>query len=202
MTKAQYIDFIRNSLQMADKTDRYHHEQVAAAINNAVNTVFFEMFNKNPSSMRKAMERYAMDIEETSSQSAMTNRYGNTLDVDIVDLPRKAGGILSIIEDDTTTTKYVPVSILEGDQLHGSESSLPDNVIGFSMNGPRNIEYWNMSAATDLIVRVIPQFRSFSDTDNVPLPYGQDQRIIELVRQYLAGIPPKDTVNNEVDRQQ
>ena len=40
MTKIEYIDFIRNSLQMVDKTAKFHREQVAAAINNAVNTVF------------------------------------------------------------------------------------------------------------------------------------------------------------------
>jgi len=201
MTKAQYIDFIRNSLQMVDKTSKYHQEQVAAAINNAVNTLFWEMYERNPKVMRKSLERYTTLVSSTTALNATSNRWNSTLTVDVVDLPRKAGGIIDIITTSTTTTTYVPLTSMEGDQLYGSESSLPDNVIGFSFNGARAIEYWNMTGATSVVIRLIKQFRSYALTDNVVLPYGQDEKIVELVREYLGGIPPKDLVNNEADIQ-
>jgi len=201
MTKNEYIDFVRNSLQMVDKTQKYHSQQVAAAINHAVNTVFWEMYGKNGNVMKKSLERYTTLVTNTTAANATTTRYNSSLTVDVVDLPRKAGGIIGIIEDDTTTTKYVPVGVLEGDQLYGSESSLPDAIIGFSFDGIRTIEYWNMTAATDVIIRVIKQFNSYTTTENVLLPFGQDERIIELVRKYLGDIPPKDLINNEADTQ-
>ena len=201
MTKNEYIDFVRNSLQMVDKTQKYHSQQVAAAINHAVNTVFWEMYGKNGNVMKKSLERYTTLVTNTTATNATTTRYNSSLTVDVVDLPRKAGGIIGIIEDDTTTTKYVPVGVLEGDQLYGSESSLPDAIIGFSFDGIRTIEYWNMTAATDVIIRVIKQFNSYTTTENVLLPFGQDERIIELVRKYLGDIPPKDLINNEADTQ-
>ena len=204
MTKQAYIDTIRNSLPMVDKTNRYHEEQVAAAINNAVNTVFYEIYVQNPKVMAKSMERYTTVVSNATAVNATTGRYNSSLSVDIVDLPKKAGGIIDIIQvgvDGSGTTMYVPVSSIEGDQLFGSESSLPGNVIGFSFNGLRTIEYWGMAAITTVRIRLIQQFESYSLTDNVLLPYGQDGRIIDLVRQFLAGIPPKDLVNNEADIQ-
>lgn len=201
MTKNQYIDFVRNSLPMVDKTQKYHPEQVAAAINNAVNTLFWEMYEQTNKGMRKSLERYTSLVTSLTAANATTGRYNSSLSVDIVDLPRKAGGILGIIESDTTTTAYVPVTVLEGDQLYGSEASLPETVVGFALNGPRTIEYWNMSAGVNVVIRLIKQFKSYTATENVLLPYGQDARIVDLVRKYLGDIPPKDLINNEADTQ-
>ena len=207
MTKIEYVDFIRNSLQMVDKTGKFMPKQVAAAINVAVNTVFYELYKNSPRSITKSLERYTTlhsPITVTPELSATTGRYESALTFDVVDLPRKTGGIFDIITDNVTpaATKFVPISVLEGDQLFGSESSLPGNVIGYSFTGPRTIEYWGMSAAeaaASVVVRAIKQFKSLSDTDNVLLPLGQDERIIELVREYLGVIPPKDLVNDNAD---
>ena len=216
MTKAEYIDFIRNSLPMVDKTSKFHHEQVAAAINVATNTLFYEMYKQQPKSFKKSMERYSSLILLTVAQVASSRpRYSSQVSVDVVDLPRKTSGILEIGNTlapstlTTTTTTFVPVSTMEGEQFYGSEASLPDNIIGFSYagtyagtTGVTFIQYWNMDVATatdGVYARIIKQFRSYALTDNVILPYGQDQRIIELVRQYLGVIPPKDLVNDNAD---
>jgi hypothetical protein len=202
MTKLEYIDFVRNSLQMVDQTAKFHREQVAAAINNAVNTVFYEMYKANPKVMRGSLERYTTLVSSTPATNATVGRYQSTLTVDVVDLPKKAGGIIEILTSSTTTTTFVPVGTMQGEQLYGSESSLPGNIIGFSFAGGRTVEYWDMSAAeaaAGVVIRLIKQFRSYARTDNVVLPFGQDERIIELVRQYLGVIPPKDIINDNAD---
>ena len=58
MTKAEYIDFIRNSLPMVDKTSRFHFEQVSAAINLAVNSVFWQMYSSADKKLKKSLDRY------------------------------------------------------------------------------------------------------------------------------------------------
>ena len=210
MTKAEYIDFIRNSLPQVDKTSRFHHDQVAAAINVAVNTIFYDMYKQQPKSFKKSMERYTVWAINTPAINAYSGRYTSTITVDVVDLPRKSSGILEILQgtllglgpSDTTTTKFIPVSTMEGEQFYGSESSLPDNVIGFSFSGARAIEYWGMKAADATLgvyIRLIKQFKAYALTDNVILPYGRDQQIIELVRQFLGAIPPKDLLNDNAD---
>lgn len=207
MTKAEYIDFIRNSLKLEDKTNKYHPKQVEAAINSAVNTVFYELYDQDPRGFRKSMERYSVlhsPITVDPAVSGTSGRYESALTFDVVDLPRKTGGILEIFADNQTPSvlKFVPITTMEGEQLTGAESSLPGNVVGFSFSGPRTIEYWDMSAAeatTSVVVRAIRQFKSNSSTDNVLLPYGQDERIIELTRKYLGAIPPKDLVNDNAD---
>ena len=210
MTKAEYIDFIRNSLPQVDKTSRYQHQQVAAAINVAVNTIFYDMYKQQPKSFKKSMERYTVWAINTPAINAYSGRYTSTITVDVVDLPRKSSGILEILQgtllglgpSDTTTTKFIPVSTMEGEQFYGSESSLPDNVIGFSFSGARAIEYWGMKAADATLgvyIRLIKQFKAYALTDNVILPYGRDQQIIELVRQFLGAIPPKDLLNDNAD---
>ncbi len=210
MTKKEYIGFIRNSLPMVDQTSRFHHLQVEAAINIAVNSVFFDMYESNPKRFRKSMERYSEFEIATLAEGVPTGRYRTTLTYDVVDLPRKTGGILGIMqkssagiaEISTTTTDYVPVSIMEGEQLYGSESSLPGGVVGFSWSGAREIEYWGISdadAALGVYVRAIKQFKSYADTDNLLLPYGKNQQIIDKVREYLGVTPPKDTINDNSD---
>ena len=217
MTKAEYIDFIRNSLPQVDKTSKYHHEQVAAAINVAVNTIFYDMYKQQPKSFKKSMERYT---SLTSLSVILTGiskpRYNSAITVDVVDLPRKTGGIIEIVAKagagfpiTTTTTRFVPVSTMEGEQFYGAECSLPDTIIGFSYSGvaagsagQTNIEFWNMDAATavgGVYARLIRQFMSYGLTENVILPYGRDQQIIELVRQFLGAIPPKDLLNDNAD---
>lgn len=206
MTRAQYIDFIRGSLPMVDQTSRFHHEQVAGAINIAVNTVFYEMYEQNPKKFRKSMERYTTQASKTPSLDSSTGRYVIDIGSDVVDLPKKTGGVLEILwdyfGDTTTTTDFVPVSTMEGEQLYGSEASLPGTVIGFSWSGAQEVEFWGMSdaeALNDVRLRFIKQFKAYSATDNVLLPYGKDQLIIEKVREYLGVTPPKDLVNDNAD---
>ena len=103
---------------------------------------------------------------------------------------------------DTTTTDYVPVTTMEGEQLYGSESSLPAEVTGFSWSGAREIEFWGMTSANALLginIRFLKQFKSYGNTDNVVLPYGKEQQIIDKVREYLGVTPPKDTINDNSD---
>ena len=211
MTKIEYVYFIRNSLQMGDKTQRFHREQVKAALNLAINTVFYEMYAKNPKVMAKSLERYTTEEYIVPAVGVGYTRYRKVVSYDIVDLPRKTGGVFGIQshsagvpgQRNTTTTNFVPVSGMEGEQLYGSESYLPGNVIGFSWDGARTIEFWGSAVATILPngvhVRYIKQFNGYADTDNVVLPYGQDERIIELVRQYLGVTPPKNLVNDNAD---
>lgn len=203
MTKIEYIDFIRNSLRMADKTAKYHPTQVDAAINVAVNTVFYEVYAENKQDFMKQLERYTTIVTSTPALHAtLTSRYHSTLTVDVVDLPRKTGGIIEITTATGTTTKFVPISTIEGEQLYGSEASLNGAEVGFSYTGARDIEYWGMSATeatSGVVIRLIKQFMDYANTDNVKLPFGQDERIIELVRQYLGAIPPKDLINDNRD---
>ena len=206
MTKGEYIDFVRNSLQMVDKTAKFHRQQVAAAINNAVNTLFWEMYEKNPRQFVKSMERYTTLVSNTPvndvAPGSTLTRFVSTLTVDLVDLPRKSGGVYEITANANYSLKFIPVTTMEGEQIYGAESTLNGAEIGFAMTGPRYIEYWEMSSAeatAGVVIRAIKQFKSYSSTDNVLLPYGQDERIIELVREYLSGIPPKDLVNDNAD---
>lgn len=212
MTQNEYIDFIRNSLAMVDKTAKFLRPQVEAAINFAVNTVFYELYERNPKKFRKSMERYTVrgTLAPVLTGLHVRGRYTAPLAVDIVDLPRKTGGIIEIMQLDAegipeienTTTKYVPVTTMEGEQLYGSESSLPGNVVGFSWSGARELEFWGMSAAEasqGVSARYIRQFKEYVYDDNVILPYGQDSRIVELVREYLGQTPPKDLVNTNAD---
>ena len=219
MTKIEYVDYVRNSLRMVDKTAKFHRKQVETAINSATNTVFYELYMKNPKSFRKAMERYAVTLEEDVTTTSALNLYGVSLTVDVVDLPRATGGVLEISKRDLTFdqsglyTRFVPMTTMQGQQMYNSESALYRKAstvgsnttpVGFSYSRTRQIEFWGMTAADVLdhgqvYVRLIKQFTSYANTDNVNLPYGQDERIIELVRQYLGVIPPKDLINNNKD---
>lgn len=209
MTKKEYIDFIRNSLQMVDQTQKYHREQVAAAINLAVNTVFWELYQRKPRAMERSMERYTTQVSGSVTVSEVTQRYITTLDLDVVDLPKVTGGIIEVSSSVTNVQQYVPMSSMQGEQLYGAEGTLPGwmsvaptEIIGYSWDGAREIEYWDMddlNAEWGVVIRLIKQFRSYSLTDNVLMPYGQDQRIIELTRQYLGAIPPKDLISDNAD---
>lgn len=212
MTQYEYIDFIRNSLSMVDKTAKFLRPQVEAALNFAINTVFYEVYLADPKKFRKSMERYTVrgSLAPILTGLGVRGRYTAPIASDIVDLPRKTGGIIEIMQlnDDgiagieNTTTTYVPVTTMEGEQFYGSEASLPGNVVGFSWSGAKEVEFWGMSvaeAAKGVSARYIKQFNEYASTDDVILPYGQDNRIVELVREYLGVIPPKDTINDNVD---
>jgi hypothetical protein len=161
--------------------------------------------------MKKALERYATLAEDLAVSTDATGlRYQTTLTADVVDLPRKTGGILQVNRSDgntdlgawSSTTLFVPVTPIEGEQMYGAEGALPGTVIGYAFSGPRTIWFWNMSTAqknAGVWVRYIKQFKGYTDSENVLLPYGQDERIIELTRQFLGAIPPKDLINNEAD---
>jgi hypothetical protein len=127
---------------------------------------------------------------------------------DIMNLPTKASGIIEIIAFDSgggpsnVSTKFIPVTALEARQFQGSEASLPGNVIGYTWAGNKVIEYWNMDATTaaaGVLAKIIKPFKSYSATDTFTPPYGQEQQIITIVREYLGVIPPKDTINNNAD---
>jgi hypothetical protein len=198
MTKGQYIDFIRNSLRRLDQTAKYHPNQVAIAIQHAFNTVFYEMYAVNP----KSLDVYAKQIiNATIAQDIATDRWYTTLSKSYVNLPCKSSGILTINTVTGTTLLFVPMNDMEMAQITDLDASLPANVIGYSVQ-PGRIEYYNMDVITaglELRILYIQEFNDYALSDEVIPPHGQDQKIMTLVRDFLAGIPPVDTINDNAD---
>ena len=199
MKKGEYIDYVRNSLALLDKTNKYHRNQVAFAIEKAFNSAFYELYQTNP----KNLDRYGYDITgATVVLDNSTNRYYTILSKKYVNLPGKSSGIITVNFTNTNTTTFVPVSDMEIGQLSDLDATLPGNVIGFIPTQDR-LYFYNMDgfrATKTLRIKIVLPFTEYGDDDEVFSPFGTDMKALEAVRRSLAMIPPKDLLNNNTDQ--
>lgn len=202
MTKAYIRSLLKNTLAQIDKTNKYHDTYLDHLLEQCINSVYYQVYEKNPRALGQYTKRY------TTLTIAVGNfgRYVYDLTVKLVPLPDKRGGVRAVMNETDTDVYFVPVtdqelSLMVESQAYGLTTSTP-RVVYYAVR-PTKIEFVGMTAtelyhphALDLLVA----FTSLADTDEVPLPFGKNAEILKMALEILGVVPPKDLLDNNAER--
>ena len=201
MTKAYLRSQLSNLLAKIDKTSRYHETFLDHVLETCINSVYYQVHEKNPRALGQYTIRYSQTISAMQYEG-----YAAVLPVELVPLPDKRGGVRSISDHTDTSIYFAPITdqeyqLMKSSQVDDNLTTTTPNVI-YYVTGVDEIFFANMTAtiATHTFTfDLIPAFTSIGDTVEVRLPYGKDVEIMKMALEMIGVIPPKDLLDNNSD---
>jgi hypothetical protein len=184
MQKNKYIELIRgkvlNEMPTADRLYQADPRRIELDIASALNTVFYQIFKKNPNNLDRYVKSYP-NVAVTLDTNY--NEYYSDLPAKVIQYPVKGDGVWDINTMQGRDVKFVPRNISDKSLRVGSEAALIDKTIGYSLSGSR-ITYDNMDS-TNVVnpvrLLLVVDFTEWGMTEDVPIPAGQDQNIVDLI---------------------
>lgn len=197
MQKNKIIELIRSNIFGGSETvDRLYladERRVELDIAAAINTLFFQIFKKDPSNLDRYAKTY---LNVAVSYEASTETYYSILPAKVIQYPTVGDGIWDINTMTGRDITFAPIQISDRDMLYENEFDSMDDVIGYTLSGNR-VNYHNFdSIITAVKMDLVVDFTEWTSTENVPIPAGQDLEIINIIRQ-MYNMKPVDRLNNQ-----
>jgi hypothetical protein len=194
--KIALIELIQDRLAgllTKDQRKKYPASIIAYYIGRAYSMLLFEIWGSVRSSLDNHTKTYTGVAVQ---QDGTTEVYYSTLPADILIFPDVNSGVRKIA---TTTGEGVDFVPETNDNIDLMEGLLCDNLpseISYTVKNGR-VEYKNMDTTISTVrMDLVIPFEAYSREDSVFIPSGQDERLIEIVTNYVMGKPPVDLVND------
>ena len=197
MQKDKIIELVRQSVFGGSATsDRLHQadpRRIELDITAAFNTVFFQIFKKEPSNLDRYSKQYKnVDV----SYDSTTALYYSTLPAPIIQFPVTGDGIRRINTMQGVDITFVPVNQQDTELMYGLEFDEIDDVIGYYLNGSTVYYYNHDDTITSVKMDLVVPFTEWDMNEDVPVPSGKDLEIINIVRE-MYNLKPIDRLNNQ-----
>lgn len=207
MTKNDMRDAVRGALRKLDKTAKYHDGIIDAFIEQSMNQFLYDLYNKSPMDLDIYIREYGTEVALPIAENVSTEEYYTQLPAAYVALPEKNSGIRYVIGHDRDHTMLYPMSLRERILAttsyvgaNTSEDGDPFTRSFFTVSGSRIIYFQTNSSLRSAGVRIgilIP-FSEYGDTDEVHVPFGQEDKVFISVLQKFQQ-PQVDLRDNNKD---
>lgn len=201
MTKEKIIDLLRNKLSenrpQADDMIRLAEGKLSAYLTLAYQHMVFNITRYNPSSYTSLLADYTYTLQNISTKKA-----GNVTVLDTSYQPMSVAnqeGVRSVFPSGQPEHALVYRNINADWMMPSITSALGVTTI----NGTYSVDAKQIvvrptveSEFYDL--RIIPEFDSIGDEDNVKLPMGGEVSLVEVARAMYMGDYRKDVINDSV----
>ena len=193
MKKIEFIETILERNREADPN------VIEVYIARAWNQIMYETFRKDITNIDIYSKTYKnVDIKFDTD----IEQYYSEMPTSIIQLPNDGDGVLSI-----NTMKG---SGIEFCATRAGMNDIHKDLEVVSVNGP--IDFWIMNNRIEyeprvgieeikkVRVRAIPQFEEIDELEDIYIPVGQDERLMELVSQFALGIAPEKEINDKSNK--
>lgn len=197
MLKNKIIELVKANVfggsATADRLYLADERRVELDIAAALNTLFFQIFKKEPSNL----DRYAKTYLNVSvNYEASTQTYYSILPAKVIQYPTVGDGIWNINTMQGRDVQFAPITTNDSELLYGNEFNELDDVIGYTLSGSR-VNYYNFDPIiTQVKMDLVVDFTEWGRNEDVPIPSGQDMEIINIIRQ-MYNLKPIDRLNNQ-----
>lgn len=191
MTKSEIVSFYKNSVAKPGKTSRYHDNVIAYAVAHAYEQLLYDMYLDNPVNL----DEYVVTL--TDQVAINSTRDYVALTKSVIKLPGKASGVRSLRSDDA---KFYPMTLMEYEQASDFDIWEAGTAVGYAV-GQDKIYLHNLPGDWSFVssvidIDIVQSFEEYALTDEVKMPNGQAERMMELVLKYLQTVPPENLINN------
>ena len=203
MTKEDITSLVYNHLLKVDKTNKYHINVIEKAVTVAFTQAYTEVFERNPRLLDNYTVTYGKtgDTLETAVDGDGSGMYVATIPVTYVPFNDKASAVRHIFTLAKSDTKFYPMSKYEADIADNTLFGETDDRIGYVVR-QTTIEFYGMTAITSIRIDIVQDFDQYEATDDINMPFGNEQSLIDAVVERLRGIPPVDLTDNNSDQWQ
>lgn len=208
MTKEQLIDVIVDKVNggdgVADGMGHQHPAVIEKHIELAFNSIIYQLCLTAISNADFAQLDAFVKAFNNVSVTCDTARdeYYSTLPVAIINLPVNRGvRMICPMKDQHNAFVFRENNTCEiYDEL---EVGQIDNRIKYYLENTHifyNKQMTDELATNGVLMKIIPTFSGWGDTDELPLPGGKDMEIIEAITQSLMGKPQQDQIADNSER--
>jgi hypothetical protein len=168
-------------------------------IGRAFNQIIYDTFRKNLTSLDIFTKTYN-NIDVTFDED--TDTWYSNLPVQVVQLPISGDGVLSI--------HSMKGKGIEFSAKKSGMQNIHRNMEVTVLNGP--IPYWLMNGKIEygtkggidtvkkVRMRLIPQFGELDMMDEIHIPSGKDEQLMELIIQFAGATPPQKEINDQSNK--
>jgi hypothetical protein len=194
MRKIELLEAVNKRLPV-----KIHLNMVAIYVGRAFNQIIHETFGRNPSGAELFTKVY-LNVEIKKDED--TDTYYSDLPVTIIKMPHVGDGVRAIHSMKGKTVEFVP--------QRSEMQSIHNDLEVMNMNGPipfyvlnERVEYVNMprlNQAGPVKMHLIPEFEALDLLDNIYVPAGMDERLMELAVSFASGIKPTKEINDQSEK--
>ena len=191
MTKAEIISLVKNTLMKVDEQGRYREP----LLERHIGIVYEQMFNELYAKDRKNIQKYAVVSGEGAISAGLIT--GHTLLKQPISLPRKGGGLFRVYSSGASAIDFVVTDLMGYENMRMSRFDTV-NLVGRRFCYLQGGKLWgNTNIGSDsLVTHVIPQFTEFASTDEVLIPGGASEMLVDRVIDTIRHMPPSDLIND------
>lgn len=208
MTKGEMRSSVQGALRRLDKTAKFHDELVDRAIESSVNQFLYDIYRKDPRDLDIYTKEYGTEVALTVTENESTEEYYTNIPVPYVALPEKNSGVRYVVAHNRDHTHFYPMSTRErllartshvGNST--SEGGEPFTRNFYTVQGQKII-YFQMNsdiASQGVRAGIVVSFGGYADSEEINIPFGQDDKVFISVMQKLMQQQPVDLRDNNKD---
>jgi hypothetical protein len=208
MTKGEMRSSVQGALRRIDKTAKFHDALIDKAIESSVNQFLYDIYRNSPHDLDVYTKEYGTEVALAVTENESTEEFYTNIPVPYVSLPEKNSGIRYVVGHDRDHRMIYPMSnremLLARTSYVGSstaEDGDPFTRSFYAVQGQKLIYFQVNSDLVDAGVRVgiVVPFSVYADSEEVNIPFGQDDKVFMSVMQKLMQLPPVDQRDNNKD---
>ena len=161
------------------------------AIGRAFNQIMYEVFRQDPSNFDLYAKPY---VNVPVVKDPLTDIWYSLFPEQITQLPDHAEGVRRINRMKGKGMEFVPIQKDSIATFAELDVSRVDSTIGYSV-GPDRVEYERNPNTDNVRMDLVIPFEKMDYEDPCYIPSGQDERLIEMVGNFIQGTPPENKIN-------
>jgi hypothetical protein len=208
MTRGEMRASVQGALRRIDKTAKFHDKLVDQAIESSMNQFLYDLYRKDPRDLDIYTREYGTEVALAVTENESTEEYYTAIPTPYVVLPEKNSGIRYVVSHNRDKTMVYPMSdreMLLARTSHIGNSTSDDGDpytrSFFAVRGQKIIYFHVNSDFINAGVRmgIVVPFTGYADSEEVNVPFGQDDKIFVSVMQKLMQQQPVDQKDNNKD---
>lgn len=208
MTKGEMRSSVKGAMRRIDKTAKFHDELIDKAIEASFNQFLYDIYRKDPRDLDIYTKEYGTEVALAVTENESTEEYYTNLPAAYVSLPEKNSGVRYVVGHDRDHRMLYPMSnremLLARTSYVGSttaEDGDPFTRSFYAVQGQKLI-YFQVNSdlvAAGVRVGIVVPFSAYADSEEINVPFGQDDKVFISVMQKLMQQQPIDQRDNNKD---
>jgi hypothetical protein len=179
MIKNQLIALIRSKVldERPNLNNLYQEDErrLELDIDAAFNTIYYQTFKKSPYNL----DRYVKTFTGIPVTEDTNGIFTSILPCRVIQFPTVGDGVRAIKSG--PGLRFVPMKRDDMEMMAATETAIVSSMIGYCISS-NIVTYYNMdSAISSVTMDVVPSFQAWLKTDDIPIPAGQDEILIDMI---------------------
>jgi len=202
MTKEQFIEIVQGVLTSGDANpdliEKYHTGRINLIASMAFSAAIYQVFYRQ----LDEKDLYARDYVAEVKYDEEFDEYYSDLPIVVIQLPRNSG--VHKISPLREPMSFVPINSLAEDVFSQLEVGQTISDPSYYLRSKKVVyQYydWKQKLVKKVRMRLVPPLEDYADDDEITIPAGKEDMILQFTTQILSGQLPTDNTPNQDDKQ-